>query len=130
MPKFIHADNLALYTQDANECSEPWLRWQYWSGYANQWVDADGPLTFNPKVEYRRKPRTININGYEVPEPVREPLENGEKYWLASTEGVCLSTWNSSSLDEEWFAAGLVHLTEEAARQHTDALLSFTRRDK
>lgn len=144
MPKFIHADLIAQYAQDANETDEPWLRWQYKRAlvndeidplFENEWIDALGPIPFNPSYEYRRKPskpRTININGYEVPEPVREPLECGQEYWLAEIprSAPVAYQWCDDKYDYQWLAAGLIHLSEEAAQIHIDALLSFTRRDK
>lgn len=130
MPRFIHADNCALYAQDANECEEPWLRWQI--RRAGLWLDANSPFTFFPDQEYRRKPRTILINGFEVPEPVREPLEPGQVYWIADTsvyDSPLLKTvWYGDCFDRKWLAAGLIHTTREAAQQHIYALLSFTKR--
>lgn len=128
MTRFIHANNLALYTQDAAECSEPWLRWQYW--FRDGWVDAAGPINFHPNVKYRRKPRTIRIGTFDVPEPVREPLEMGQEYWIAcTTDGRAGKYWwNQGDIDLRWLADGLIHLTKEAAQIHIDALLSFTRR--
>lgn len=127
MSKFIHADLIAQYAQDANECEQPWLRWQFLVGGV-VWSDANAPFAFHPGGEYRRKPRrTININGYEVPEPVREPL--GE-CWLADFNYgkayKCL--WDGKSPQPQWLAAGLLHSTKEAAQIHIDAMLSFTRR--
>lgn len=133
MPKFIHADNLALYTQDANETDEPWLRWQYLSLSDNQWYDCTDPTRFSPITKYRRKPRTVRIGEFDVPEPVREPLKDGQEYWLAGTSTSNGSTtygciWRGDGYDYKWLDAGLIHMTEEAAQQHIDALLSFTRR--
>ena len=133
MSKFIHADLIALYAQDAAECSEPWLRWQYLSECTNQWIDAVDLVAFHPKIKYRRKPKTVSINGIEVPEPVREPLEDGQEYWLADTSTSNASmtrgcVWRGDGYDYKWLAAGLIHLSEEAAQTHIDALLSFTKR--
>lgn len=130
MSKFIHADLIAQYLQDANETDEPWLRWQF--QVAGQWIDPTEPINFDPNLKYRRKPKTILINGFEVPEPVREPLEPGQAYWIADTsvyDSPLLKTiWYGDCFDRRWLAAGLIHLSREAARQHIAALLSFTRR--
>lgn len=130
MPKFIHADLIALYAEDAAECEEPWLRWQYMSISDGQWYDCVVPILFSPITKYRRKPRTILINGFEVPEPVREPLKVGEKCWVTdAAHGRAQQLWwsaNDTSL--RWLAAGLIHLSEDAAQIHIDAMLSFTRK--
>ena len=130
MSKYIHADLIAQYLEDANECEEPWLRWQYLSISDGQWYDCTVPVRFSPITKYRRKPRTININGFEVPEPVREPLKDDQKYWLAGiTSGTPVAYWwCNDEADKKWLAAGLIHLTEDAAQIHIDAMLSFTRR--
>ena len=65
-----HAALMAQYAQDAAETDRPWERWQVY--IMGGWRNWDIPFTFYPESEYRRKPRTININGYEVPEPVRK----------------------------------------------------------
>jgi hypothetical protein len=79
-------------------------------------------------------PRFITINGFEVPEPVREPLETGEKYWVVSitpfqdpTSTFCREyPWTYDDFDYIWLERGLIHRTQEAAEKHAKALLSFT----
>jgi hypothetical protein len=78
------------------------------------------------------KPKTININGFEVPEPVRKPLDNGESYYLAGITKIdsdCVATWHNNLCDYNWLQKGLIHLTKEAAILHTKALLSFTEKN-
>lgn len=80
---------------------------------------------------FRIKPKTININGHEVPEPVRAPLEVGQEYYLAiptdpSSKLFMHYRWEGCIVDEKWLSRGLIHLTREAAETHTKALLSFT----
>lgn len=82
---------------------------------------------YGPK-RYRVKPRTININGIEVPEPVREPLKNGTKYWTLNRSSVIDYIWDGDNMDQEILASGWVHLTKEAAEAHHRALVSFTQR--
>jgi len=80
---------------------------------------------------YRIKPKTININGFEVPEPLREAPDHGSGYYVASTSGgpnIRGSTfWVNDTADQNWLNLGLCHSTKEAAQIHLDALLSFTR---
>lgn len=76
---------------------------------------------------WKIKPKTININGYEVPEPVRKPLGIGTRYYL--TDVCCRPrgyAWNETEIDFEWLNSGIIHLTKEAAEIHRTALLSFT----
>lgn len=79
--------------------------------------------------DFRIKPKTININGHEVPEPVREPLENGQEYYFQEITAEYLvdtSCWGDTSCDKFLLNSGLIHLTREAAEAHAKALLSFT----
>lgn len=137
MPAHIHAELMAQYAQDAMETDRPWERWQVRQLVSTQgerkyheWCDcARVDMTFPLDFEYRRKPRTININGHEVPEPEREVLKEGSTYWVARFEYELLCdyyTWRNDELDYRWLKRGLIHLTEDAAVTHAKALLSFT----
>ena len=78
---------------------------------------------------YRLKPRTISINGHEVPEPMRVAPQIGSRFFLALTAQCILAgehTWQGSHASIEWLAKGLCHVTREAAEAHAKALLSFT----
>lgn len=101
---------------------------------ANEWWEPGDILRYinDGHHEFRIKPETININGHEVPAPVQEPLEKGQVYWLVrccSTVGSESQTWNGDPHDFLWLKNGLIHLHHKAADAHTEALLSFTRRD-
>jgi hypothetical protein len=132
--KHKHAENMIAYAQDAMETDKPWERWQVRLNLiASRWHDMECECTWNPNCEYRRKPRTININGHEVPEPVREPLGEGDAYYYVSFDS--LYTANGAS-EARWYEVagvsrfrldkGIIHLTRESAEIHAKALLSFT----
>lgn len=73
-------------------------------------------------------PTTININGYEVPEPLRTAPRLGNQYYIAST-GVDTPSryeWLDDDVDYLYLAKGILHLTKEAAILHAKALISFT----
>jgi hypothetical protein len=80
--------------------------------------------------QYRIKPKTILINGFEVPEPVRKAL-HGQILWTFGTgsENGFSYPHQNSARDIERLKAGLVHATKEDAELHRKALLSFTRID-
>lgn len=92
------------------------------------WRDTKNP-SWQEDVEYRIKPKTILINGFEVPKPARE-LKHGQAYYspvLGYTGLTVLDGFNSGSKsDKHRLENGLCHLTEEAAIAHAKALLSFT----
>ncbi len=74
------------------------------------------------------KPCTININGYEVPEPMREAPARGSSYFYAElASGYHVSSWwRGDDVDYMRLEAGMVHSTYEAAELHSKALRSFT----
>ena len=95
---------------------------------SGEWFDLVYP-NFDADGEFRVKPNMMNINGYDVPAPHRWPLMDGQVYYRASLsleDSYDYLVWRNESLDKTLLAKGLIHLTKEAAIQHTKALLSFT----
>ena len=88
---------------------------------------ADSEYRFKPA-----EPKYIVVNGIQVPEPVREPLEHDQMYWVADPSGcdVYGGWWASKSLEIQCLSRGLIHLTKEAAQTHIDAMLLPSRTDK
>lgn len=129
MTKHIHAELMMQYAQDALETNTPWERWECTNAIKEQWIQMSSNPNWYPDIKYRRKPKTININGFEVPEPCRTQLEDGDNYYIASPTYEGLSEeyiWRNDNCDRRWLNSGLVHLTSEAAKLHAKALLSFT----
>lgn len=130
MTKHIHAELMLQYAQDAMETDKPWERWECCRS-DGVWDELSKHPMWTERMGYRRKPRTININGFEVPEPVREPLEEGTTYFVPNLHGVLPdphyeSIWDNCGIDVRRLVHGLIHLTREAAELHAKALLSFT----
>lgn len=75
----IHAAVMAEYAKDALETDKPWERWEF-SCDDQEYVSLDTHPSWLKYTKYRRKPKVILINGYEVPEPCRTPLKYGEAY--------------------------------------------------
>jgi hypothetical protein len=85
------------------------------------------PLKFDPK-QWEVKVNTININGFNIPEPVKEPLEIGCVYYTPhlSPHYYLKDTWYEDPLDYFYLNNGLIQLTEEAAIQQAKAFISLT----
>lgn len=129
MSKHIHADLMLQYAQDAMTTDKPWELWEFKNSASCIWSSLAEHPSWYENLDYRRKPRTININGFDVPEPVREPLEIDEVYYTfnLSTSNIAGDTvWDGRSFDLLNLKRGLIHLTKEAAELHAKALLSFT----
>ena len=117
----IHADAMTQYALDAKKYNEPWKMWQYGDGDA--WIDCTSHPSWATAQVYRRKPQTIKIAQYEVPEPVREPLNRGQRFWVVSPfTGPDSYTWDGDKEDFFALESGFVHLSEEDAQQHYEVL--------
>ena len=126
--KHIHAELMALYAQDAMETDKPWERWEYFDTQVWESIRTGCPL-WAPETQYRRKPKTITINGHKVPEPYRGEMRYNQIYYaphLENSELYDALNWCEDDWDRRVIERGLLHLTKEAARKHAEALLSFT----
>lgn len=120
----IHADTMAQYAEDAKKYNEPWKMWQYdHPDHAGVWIDCDSHPSWATDLVYRRKPRVIKIAQYEVPEPVREPLNPGQKFWAVNPFlGPREFIWDGCTGTQHALESGFVHLSEEAATQYYEVL--------
>lgn len=94
-----------------------------------------GNLSLRKPTDWKIKPKTININGFEVPEPVKQPLPNTTIYFIPNLSALIDTDaitddfgWRSDDNDFLFLSRGIIHLTREAAELHAKALLSFTRK--
>lgn len=131
MTKHIHAELMAQYAQDALITDTPWELWEHKPLSIFPWVRLGSHPKWIGTCEYRRNSKVININinGFEVPEPIREPLELNTLYYipaLSAPMGYLEHSWGNTNPDWKELNLGLIHLTKEAAILHAKALLSFT----
>ncbi|MGJ7194690.1 hypothetical protein ABM005_04380 [Morganella morganii] len=109
---------------------------QYWQRHFEEKfhsTDKWNPMSdvfFQTHREYRLKPSFIDINGHQVPEPVREPLECRTDYFIADISVIVtpMVRWRGNPDDLSRLSKGIIHMTEEAADAHIAALLSFTQK--
>lgn len=94
--------------------------------HGDKWFDwgCSDRIDLSLRSVWRVKPKTININGYEVPEPLRCPPKSGEVLYLVGLDWV--EAKHPTHVSDIWYEHGLVHSTPEAAETHRKALLSFT----
>ena len=134
MAQHPHADLIMAYAKIAQTTDKPWKHFQVQVS-GGIWLSAAAELPFRAEYAYRLKPaRTIRIGKYDVPEPVREPLEytesEDERYWFPKLNSPELCDWNywcDDEMDKQHLLRGIIHLTKEAAIQHAKALLQFTK---
>ena len=124
---FIHAELMAQYAEDAKQHNKPWELWQH--DVSGTWVDCVSHPNWCSNTQYRRKPRTIQLGDYEVPEPCRVELEYGQEYFvpLMTTSGAKFCTWNGDKHDLYVLKANLVHLDFQSAEIHAKALIEVSK---
>jgi hypothetical protein len=130
MSKHPHAELMALYAQDAMETDKPWERWEFKSPDLDVWNSFKMCRpTWEPIYEYRRKPRTIRIGEYDVPEPVREAPDIEQFYFhveFLADDGIHGHYWKGTVHDYRLLERGLVHIDPKAAEIHSKALISLS----
>lgn len=129
----VHAELMLEYGKHALTTKEPWLDYESQPNHQDSkiWHQCNGQLLFAPDTRYRRKPKTILINGYEVPEPLRAAPEEGTVIYTIDVDSTELVSCPFNFLPTQtvqlrWLARGILHSTKEAAQLHAKALLSFT----
>lgn len=133
MTAHVHAELMKQYAEDALETDKPWERWEMQGHITKHWYRMSSCPDWDKNVKYRRKPSTININGYEVPEPMREAPGGSPMLYSPSLDsGGSLyvgTRWDGFEYERRVLARGMFHRTKEAAELHAKALLSFTHQD-
>lgn len=122
-----HAANALIYAQKMAEMDEPWKLWEY-RNY-KEWQQCWGHPYWYDDTEYRQIPKTISINGIEVPEPMRDKPEIGTVYYVVDAveeDGTCERLWADDIWDNWMFNRGQIHLTRENCIIHAKALFSFS----
>ena len=130
MPAHKHADLMRLYAEDALETDKPWELWEYSQDDGTTWhgFDAGVQPCWLVNTEYRRKPKTITINGRELVAPERVAPAVGAKYWIPSLHAldyIGTNQWTDDSSDRRWLECGMVFLRRDDATALTKALLSL-----
>ena len=121
---------MMAYAQDAMETDRPWERWEHFDKISKTWTAfaRANPAWYDDEL-YRRKERTIAINGHEIPEPVRRILPYQSIYYvpdIGHPKAHIEQMWQDDKIDTHRLGQGVVHLNKGAAIAHAKALTSFT----
>jgi hypothetical protein len=79
-----------------------------------------------PSDLFMVSPPLRSINGYEFPEPVREPLNRGQEYYLVdltNSTGFFKNIWDDCFVDVLWLKRGLIQLSIEGAEAQYKAMV-------
>ncbi len=103
--------------------------------FGEGWVDCTHTLEQvrvedidKPVRGYRVKPKTRICNGVELDECIKEPLRDGEEYYIAypiNDYSVKL-VWNGDRYDLNHLNRGISYLKEESAIKHAKAMLNLS----
>ena len=99
-----------------------------YQGSGGEWEDKLSGKLF-ADGSYRIKPKTINVNGFEIVAGESEPPEYDCRYftpYLQDTDLFTAHKWDITDyIDKHLLKHGLVHLTEENAIAHAKAMLGI-----
>ena len=132
--KHKHAELMMQYAQDAMETPYPWERWEYQTESMQEgdfWKNCFPNPSFDGSYKYRRKPKMLSVtlmSGEVVswPEPHRAELDNRDAYYYVDVDGsVIVGEWDGYKWDSDTLSNGWLHLTKEAAEQHSYALFKI-----
>ena len=122
-----HAALMMQYAQDAAETDKPWWRWECRLDDSHPWESINHNPGWSPGYSYRRKPKTIKVNGFDVPEPLKS-LSGLSAYWYPDpfASAYCNMQWpGEGTFNSLAIERGLVHATKEAAVAHAKAMLGI-----
>lgn len=128
--KHVHAELMFQYAQDALRTDKPYELWEIFYAADGTWEDIFHHPHWHPDFKYRRKPEMITVGKVNFPKPVDYELNEGDKYYTATTSesgDINWFTWCSDNIDYYYLNSRLIHLTEESAKQHCDALIKINR---
>jgi hypothetical protein len=112
--------------EEAKVSETPWDIIQYLND-DGAWHDQTRIPGFYNNIEYRIKPRTININGYEVPEPLRS-FKDVDCVFVVDVVSGDIEIWNCNfKALEDQLSNGVIQETSKGAEQYLKAILSFTK---
>ena len=80
----------------------------------------------HPEDLFMAPPPMRSINGYEYPEPIKEPLEEGQTFFIVDIYSDLLYMefrWNGSHYQNRMMKHGLAHLTKKATIAHAQAII-------
>lgn len=84
---------------------------------------------FRDGTDFRRKQKTIKVNGVDVPEPLKEMPAARTRYYVPSLHDedlYCSLTSCNDEYDKRVLERGLMHLSRENAIAHAKAILGIT----
>lgn len=133
--KRAHADLAAKYFSDSELKCWVWVKPVYENGF---WEKVDMPKwspseiyeVSETKPTYKPKKR-VTLAGITFNAPETEAPELNTQYWIPNPISILYTTyecrWQHGEFGMECLKRGFVHLNEEDARLHTEALIKLSK---
>lgn len=112
MPRHVHAELMMEYAQDAMENERPWELWELEVGKLG-WTTLKKTPQWHPENEYRRKPKTVNINGFEVVQELFEEADPESNCFVEDASD--LEFYFEGKISSHRVLRGIAHKTKESA---------------
>ena len=78
----VHAELMAEYAKDAAKSKEPWKDWEMTDLFdTTSWISCTGHPGWASVLNYRRKPKTVTINGIVVNKGLTK-VKSGDKVFM------------------------------------------------
>lgn len=123
-----HAELMLEYAKDAATMVEPWKNWENKSKFNDTWFGCQFHPEWKAESKYRRKPKTVKINGIDVPKGLTEAPGYDTLVFMSTVtraEGFFKGRWEDVPHYRAYLKSGIVHLTEENAVAMSKAMLNF-----
>ena len=115
-----------MYGEDYSRQDNPWMLWEYLSPRNTKYHPLTTDPLWIPTCKYRRKLKTVVVNGVELVAPETEAPAVGVTFWLANnttTNWAKALLWDGGDVHLMWLGRGLVFLEKDHAADYAKARL-------
>ena len=117
--KSPHYDLICKYYENTSQTA--------WGNSSGNWWEISEP-TWNPEWQWHIGPtppeqtKMCELGGLQFPMPETVAPDVTTEYWEVGMHGASLLTWSAYSWQLDTLKYGLLHLNEQDAERHSDAL--------
>ena len=123
----VHAELMAEYAKDAAKSKEPWKDWEISASFdSTYWISCTRNPGWDLDRHYRRKPKTVTINGIVVNKGLTEANYDTLVYIPALHLHEKYIALRFEDAFKRGLERGLAHATKEDAIAMADAMLAFS----
>nr|DAR38900.1 MAG TPA: hypothetical protein [Caudoviricetes sp.] len=136
MNKHPHAELMKLYAEDAMVAVEPWKLWEFQLKDEAVWYRLTNHPAWSHEAKYRRRAKTVNIDGVEFPVPIsiaNDDSVNRDYFTIYVTDsGVVVGRINRELMNVEKFNVllkqGLIFEKRDDCERYVEALSELNKK--